>query len=96
MIDIIIGLVLVGIMMFAILTIAAIVETVLDYMPEANVVEIFDPKVSKELERIAAEKGSKAHKRFGYDRNTKKAVLVESNNIADELKGEEYIKIAVH
>ena len=95
MIDIIIGLVLVGIMMFAILTIAAIVETVLDYMPEANVVEIFDPKVSKELERIAAEKGSKRHEASATTATPRRPSWWR-HNIADELKGEEYIKIAVH
>jgi hypothetical protein len=93
--DLFIGLVLAGLLFLAILSVAAIVEAVLDYFPTAHDLTILDPSVSRELERIAADKGSKPHKRFAYDRSTKKAVLVESNRIADELRGEDMITVAV-
>lgn len=94
MLEIIIPIVL-AVLYIALLTVAAIIGSALEYLDEADDILIVDPKASKELERIAAKKGSKPHKRFAYDRKSKKAVLVESNRIADELKNEEFVTVDV-
>lgn len=86
---------LLAVLFIALLTITAIIETALEYLTEADEIVIVDPKTSKELERIAAKKGSKPHKRFAYDRKNKKGILLESNRMADELKDEEYVTVDV-
>ena len=94
-IDILIGLMVVGFFLLAALTIAAIVETALESFPNADRIDIYDPAISQELERIASQKSSKPHKRIAYDRQSKRAVVVASNKIADELRGEDRIEIDV-
>jgi hypothetical protein len=94
-VDIFIGLVVASLLFLALLTLAAILEVAVDYFPTANQIMIVDPSVSQELERIAAERTTRPHKRFAYDRATRKAVLVESNHIADELKNEDLITVSV-
>jgi hypothetical protein len=85
---------IIGLMALAVLTVAAIIDVVLEHMEEATSIEIIDPAISEELERIAAEKGStKRHKRFAYDRTSRKAVLVESNRVADELADADHVTI---
>jgi hypothetical protein len=94
-IDIFLGLIFAGLFFLAMLTVSAIVEAALECLPNADVIDIVDPQASRELQRIAAQKSSKPHKRFAYDRQSRKAVLVESNKIADELKGEEFMSIDI-
>jgi hypothetical protein len=94
-VEIFIGLVVACLWLLAVLTLAAILEVAVDYFPTANQIMIVDPSVSHELERIAAERTTRPHKRFAYDGATKKAVLVESNYIADELKNEDLITVSV-
>lgn len=90
-------LVFIGLMALAILTIAAIIDAAIEHMQDADSIEIVDPSASYELERIAKQRGSsKRHKRFAYDRKSKKAVLVESNRIADELEDTEHVTIDIH
>jgi hypothetical protein len=95
-IDIFLGLIFAAALFLAILTVSAIVEAVVDYFPNADTIQIVDPSASRELERIAAQKGSKQHKRFAFDRKTKKTVMVEGNKIAPELRGEEIIDVDIH
>lgn len=90
-------LIFLGLMALAVLTIAAIVDVVVEHMADATSIEIIDPSTSDELERIAAQRGStKRHKRFAYDRMSRKAVLVESNRIADELADSDHVTIDLH
>lgn len=90
-------LVILGLMTLAVLTIAAIIDVVVEHMEEAKSIEIVDPAVSAELERIASQRGStKRHKRFAYDRASRKAVLVESNRIAEELEDTDHVTIDLH
>ena len=86
-------LALIGFFFLAMLSVAAIVDVVQEHMSSADSIDIVDPQVSAELERIATQRGSKKHKRFAYDRVSKKAVLVESNRIADELKDADVVTI---
>ena len=96
MLDWIVTLIVIAVAALATLTIAAIIDVALEYFNEANQVLIVDPKVSEELERIANEKSTgKEYVRYVYDRKSKKAVLVESNNLADELNNAETITVDI-
>lgn len=92
--DFLIGLFVVAIMALAALSIAAIVEVALEYF-ETDQVLVVDPKTTDELERVAKKHGSRAHKRFVYDRGSKKAVLVESDRIAKEMRDDEVITVDI-
>ena len=89
-------IVLAGFSLLVILTVTAIIEVAVEYIQDAETIVIVDPATSHELERIAAQKSSKPHKRFAFDRQSGKAVLVASNKIADELKDEDVIEVDVH
>lgn len=79
----------------AIITIVAISELISEYWNDLDEALIVAPEASKELEKIARQKGSKKHKRFAYNKDTKEAVLVESNRIDDELKDEDVVTVDI-
>lgn len=89
-------LIVLGLMTLAVLSIGAIVDIAIEHMESAKTIEIIDPGTSAELERIAAQKGStKRHQRFVYDRSSRKAALVESNRIADDLAGADIVTVDI-
>lgn len=92
--DWLLGLLLIGVMALAMLTIAAIIEVALEYF-ETDEVLVIDTKTTAELERVAKMHGSKPHKRFVFDKRSKQAVLVESNHISEEMKNEELITVDI-
>ncbi|MEL6442139.1 MAG: hypothetical protein AAFQ80_23205 [Cyanobacteria bacterium J06621_8] len=80
----------------AIISVVAVMECIFDYWDEIDdEVLIVAPEASSELAKIAREKGSKQHKRFAYNPATKDAVLLESDSISDELRGEDVVTVAI-
>lgn len=86
--------IIIAILALAALSIAAVVEVALEYF-ETDQVLVIDPKTTDELERVARKHGNQAHKRFVYDRETKQAVLVQSNRIAKEMRDDDVITVDV-
>jgi hypothetical protein len=69
----------------AVLTVSAVVEQARAWWGARTRLVVIDPAASPELARIAAERGSRPHKRFVYNRDRSETRLVESESISGEI-----------
>jgi hypothetical protein len=67
------------------LTAEAVIEQAREWWGSRTTVIVVDPSTSRELERIAAERGSRRHKRFVYNKSRSECRLVESDTISAEV-----------
>jgi hypothetical protein len=93
MLDWLIALIVVAVVALISLTLNAVIETATEYFIGSRNVVIVDPATSAELERVAAQRGTQRYKRFVYDRSTKQAIMVQSNQLGDDLKNADVIDV---
>jgi len=85
LIGLLIGAFVGAVIVLAVITASAVIDCARDWWGSGTDVIVVDPSTSSELERIAAENGSKRHKRFVYNKSTGENKLVESDSISGEL-----------
>ena len=66
----------------AVISISAVIECARELWGSRTNVVVGDPSISSELESVAAQKGTKRHKRFVYHKSTGRSELVESDLIS--------------
>lgn len=99
LIELIIGGIVAGLIgaaiILTIITSSVVIECAKEWWGARTNIVVVDPSTSAELERIAARKGSRRHKRFIYNKSIGESKMVESNSISGEVSYRKRVELYV-